>query len=236
MTTQCASTSVTVRFANGLCNSIPPRDKTMTRKSRVFCQLEALEPKVLLSAARPATPLPKGLAPVAVEPLSIAGASVPTTTTPSATGVPATTGNPTAPVENALNGSYVHAGRSLTVKAEGSVTSLGQGNLSGSITVSGPKSAQNVNGMLTFTGSEGTVHIQLQANNVRRVIGNEQGPVTVTDSVIGATGNGISVQGESGSGFLTLGRWVGAKHGKMGQTTAPQGSFWLDLHLNPPTG
>ena len=67
----------------------------------------------------------------------------------------ATTGNPTAPVVNALDGSYVHAGRSLSVNAEGSVTSLGQVNVSGSITVSGPKSAQNVTGMLTLTGSEG---------------------------------------------------------------------------------
>ena len=208
----------------------------MTRKSRVFCQVEALEPKVLLSAVRAATPLPKGLAPVAVKPFIAPGATVPTTTVPSATGIPATTGDPTAPVENALDGSYVHAGRSLSVKAEGSVTSLGQVNVSGSITVSGPKSAQNVTGMLTLTGSEGSVTIQLEASKARRVIGNENGPVTVTETVIGATGNGISVQGESGSGFLALGRWVGTKHGKMGETAAPHGSFWLFVGLNPPTG
>jgi hypothetical protein len=208
----------------------------MTRKSRVFCQVEPLEPKVLLSAVRAATTLPKGLAPVAVKPLISHGATVPTTTVPSATGIPATTGNPTAALENALDGSYVHAGRSLSVKAEGNVTSLGQVNVSGSITVSGPKSAQNVTGMLTLTGSEGSVTIQLEANKARRVVGNEKGPVTVTETVIGATGNGISVQGESGSGFLALGRWVGTKHGKMGETSGPHGSFWLFVRLNLPTG
>jgi hypothetical protein len=135
-----------------------------------------------------------------------------------------------------LDGSYVHAGRSLSVKAEGNVTSLGQVNVSGPITVSGPKSAQNVTGMLTLTGSEGSVTIQLEANKARRVVGNEKGPVTVTETVIGATGNGISVQGESGSGFLALGRWVATKHGKMGETAAPHGSFWLFVRLNPPTG
>src|ERR1700720_3733227 len=97
-----------------------PRDKTMTRKSRVFCQVEALEPKVLLSAARAATPLPKGPATAAVEPLITLGASTPPTPQPPATAIPATTGNPTAALENALDGSYVHAGRSLSVKAEGS--------------------------------------------------------------------------------------------------------------------
>jgi hypothetical protein len=209
---------------------------TMTRKSRVFCQVEVLEPKVLLSAARSATPLPKGPGPVAVEPLISLGAATPTTTQPSATAIPATTGNPTAPVENALDGSFVHAGRSLSVKAEGSVTSLGQVNVSGSITVSGPKSAQNVTGMLTLTGSEGSVTLQLEANKARRVIGNEQGPVTVTETVIGATGNGMSVQGQSGSGFLGLGRWVGTKHGRMREAAAPHGSFWLFVRLNPPTG
>jgi len=208
----------------------------MTRKSRVFYQVEALEPKVLLSAARAATPLPIGPATVAVEPLISPGASTPTTTQPSATAIPATTGNPTAALENALDGSYVHAGRSLSVKAEGSVTSLGQVNVNGSITVSGPRSAQNVTGMLTLTGSEGSVTIQLEASKARRVIGNEKGPVTVTETVIGATGNGSSVQGESGSGFLALGRWVGTKHGKMGETAAPHGSFWLFVRLNPPTG
>jgi hypothetical protein len=213
-----------------------PRDKTMTRKSRIFCQVEALEPKVLLSAARAATQLPKGPATVAVEPLISPGASTPTTTQSSATAVPATTVDPTAALENALDGSYVHVRRSLSVMAEGSVTSLGQVNVNGSITVSGPKSAQNVTGMLLLIGSEGSVTIQLQANKARRVIGNENGPVTVTETVIGATGNGISVQGESGSGFLALGRWVGTKHGKMGETAAPHGSFWLVVRLNPPTG
>lgn len=208
----------------------------MTRKSRVFCQVEPLEPKVLLSAVRATTALAKGLVPVAVKPLISPGATVPTTTVPSATGIPATTGNPTAALENALDGSYVHAGRSLSVKAEGDVTSLGQVNVSGSITVSGPKSAQNVTGMLTLTGSEGSVTIQLEANKARRVVGNEIGPVPVTEAVIGATGNGISVLGESGSGPLALGRWVGTKHGKMGETSAPHGSFWLFVPLNPPTG
>src|SRR4051794_6538360 len=213
-----------------------PRGQTMTRKSRVFCQVEPLEPKVLLSAVRAATALPKGLAPVAVEPLISPGATVPTTTVPSATGIPATTGNPTAPLENALDGSYVHAGRSLSVKAEGNVTSLGQVNVSGSITVSGPKSAQNVTGMLTLTGSEGSVTLQLEASKARRVIGNKNGPVTVTETVIGATESDISVQEESGSGFLALGRRVGTKHGKMRETSAPHGSFWLFVRLNPPTG
>src|SRR4051812_8481962 len=218
------------------------RDQTMTRKSHVLCQVEPLEPRVLLSAVRAATALPKGLAPVAVKPLMVAvnplispGATVPTTTVRSATGIPATTGNPTAALENALDGSYVHAGRSLSVKAEGNVTSLGQVNVSGSITVSGPKSAQNITGMLTLTGSEGSVTIQLEASKARRVIGNKNGPVTVTETVIGATGSGISVQEESGSGFLALGRWVGTKYGKMRETSAPHGSFWLFVRLNPPT-
>jgi hypothetical protein len=197
--------------------------------------VEALEPKALLSAIRATTTLPKGPAPVAVEPLIAPGATTPTTTVVSATAT-ATTGNPTVPLENALDGSYVHVGRSLSVKAEGSVTSLGQVNVSGSITVSGPKLAQNVTGMLTLTGSEGSATIQLDANKARNVIGNKNGPVAVTETVSGTTGNGISVQGESGSTFLGLGRWVGAKHGTMGETAAPHGSFWLFVRLSPPTG
>ena len=65
----------------------------MTRKSRIFCQVEALEAKVLLSAARATTSLPKGPVTVAVEPLISTGASTPTTTQSSATAIPATTGD-----------------------------------------------------------------------------------------------------------------------------------------------
>jgi hypothetical protein len=206
----------------------------MTRKSRVSCRVEALEPKVLLSAVKAA-----GLAPVLVRPLTVTppGSTVPTTTTvPSAVGIPATTGDPTAPVENALDGSYVHAGQSLSVKATGSVTSMGQVNVNGLLTVSGPMSAQNVTGVLTLTGSEGSVTIQLGASKARRVIGNKNGPVAVTETVIGATGDGISVQGESGRGFLGLGNLVVTKHRKTGETAAPHGSFWLFVGLNPRTG
>src|SRR4051812_32118999 len=102
------------------------RDPTMTRKSHVLCPVEPIEPRGLPSAVRAATALPKGLAPVAVKPLMVAvqplmvavqplmspGDTVPTTTVRSATGIPATTGNPTAALENALDGSYVKAGRS----------------------------------------------------------------------------------------------------------------------------
>ena len=90
--------------------------------------------------------------------------------------------------------------------------------------------------MLTLTGSEGSVTIQLEASNARRVIGNKSGPVAVTETVIGTTGNGISVQDESGRGFLALGRSVGTKHRNMGATAVPHGSFWLFVGLNPPTG
>ena len=56
------------------------------------------------------------------------------------------------------------------------------------------------------------------------------------ETVIGATGNGIPVQGESGKGFLAIGSLVVTKHAKVGKTTGPHGSFWLVVHLNPPTG
>jgi hypothetical protein len=225
-----------VRIGRGPCDSMPPRDDTMTRKSRVFFQVEALEPKALLSAALPATMTPGGPATVAVQPLITLGATATTATPPSAGGTPTTVGNPMAPVENALDGTYVHAGRSLSVEAEGIVASLGQVDVSGSITVSGPKSSQDVTGMLTLTGSEGSVTLQLGASKARSVVGNESGPVAVTETVIGATGNGISLQGESERGFLGLGRSVGTRHGKGGGTAAPHGSFWLFVGLNPPAG
>jgi hypothetical protein len=206
----------------------------MTRKSRVSYRVEALEPKILLSAVRAA-----GLAPVLAHPLTVSppDATVPTTTTlASATGISATTGDPTAPVVNALDGSYVRVGRSLSVSAVGSVASLGHVDVNGLVTVSGPMSAQNVTGMVTLTGSEGSVTIQLQASRARRVIGNKNGPVAVTETVIGATGDGISVQGESARGFLGLGSLVVTKHGKRGVTSAPRGSFWLVVGLNRPAG
>jgi hypothetical protein len=200
----------------------------MTRKSRVLCQVEALEPKALLSSARAVPTLPAGIATVAVEPLIALGTNATPPPAPANT-VP----SPTAPVENALDGGYVQTGRSLSVNGEGIVAALGQANVSGSITVSGPRSAQNVAGTLTLAGSQGSVTMQLAASNARNVIGNKNGPVAVTETVTGATGNGVLVQGETGHGFLRLGP---AKHRKIGKINVSQGSFWLFADLTMPTG
>jgi hypothetical protein len=200
----------------------------MTRKSSVCWQVEALEPKVLLTAR-----------PTLIQPLQVSSTTpglVPPAPLPSTGEAPATVGNPTAPQENALVGSYGHAGRSLAVNAEGNVPALGPVSVSGSIRVSGPRSNQNVSGMVTLTGAEGSVTIQLQASKLRTVVGNRYGPAPVTVTAIGATGNGTAVQGESGSGFLGLGHSVRTKHGKMGDNVVAHGSFWLFVGLNSQGG
>jgi hypothetical protein len=200
----------------------------MTRKSRVFCPVEALEPKVLLSAVRTVPT-------VTVEPYIAPGATVPTTTVSSSTVSTSTTGNPRAPsraITYVFTGSYGHAGRSLTVNATGDFGPLGQVSVNGSITLSGPKSAQNLNGLLTLTGSQGSETIRVQDSDAWRLIGH--GPVIVTETVVGATGNGAPVQGEFPVGSLELGRWVGTTHALKGKTVPAHGSFNLDVEVIPP--
>jgi hypothetical protein len=138
-------------------------------------------------------------------------------------------------VVNALNGRYERAGRSMPVTAEGDVSSLGQVSVNGSVTVSGPRPSQTVSGVLTLTGPDGSIALQLSATKVRSVVGNHDGPVGVTETVIGATGNGTALQGESASGFLGLGPWVRSAHGTKGAPAAGHGSFWLFVGLTPPT-
>jgi hypothetical protein len=92
-------------------------------------------------------------------------------------------------------------------------------SVKGSITLSGRKTAEQINGVLTLTGRQGSVTIQVEASNARNVFG--RGPVTLTETVIGATGNGTSVQGESGSGVMEL---------------AHHDAFMLVVNVSPPTG
>jgi hypothetical protein len=194
----------------------------MTRKSRVRWQVEAFEPRVLLTVGT-----------TLIQPLQVSSTTpggVPPAPLPSTGQATSTTGDPTAPQGNALAGTYGHAGRSLAVNAKGNVSALGAVSVSGSITVSGPRPSQNVSGVLTLTGSEGSITIQLEASKARNVIG-DYGPVDVTETVIGATGSGTAVQGESGSGPLTLGRWVGTRHRSRGETVPAHGSFWLYVGL-----
>lgn len=197
----------------------------MTRKSRFGWQVDAFEPRVLLSA------VPTLVQPRMVLPTTPGGASL---TPVLATGeVSATTGDPTAPVDNTVSGGYVHAGRSLAVNAAGHVAALGPVSVSGTLTVTGPRSSQDVSGTLTLTGSAGSVTLQLAASHARNVVG-DYGPVDVTETAIGATGNGTSLQGESGSGPLTLGRSVVPRPRHRGE--AAHGSFWLFVGLKPTAG
>jgi hypothetical protein len=82
---------------------------------------------------------------------------------------------------------------------------IGQANLTGHIRLSGPKSAMDVYGVLNLADQRGSLKIQVDASNVRL-----PGNVRVSVDVIGATGRGAGLLGETGTGVLTLGNWIGS--------------------------
>ncbi len=205
----------------------------MTRKSRVFCRVEILESRALLTALTPVA-IAHG-APVPVVPLlesspgslaTFTPTSMQTATVPNVTLTENTLGN------NVVAGSYGHAGRSMPIRAEGNVTPLGQVSVTGSITLSGRSAAHALSGVLTLSGAQGSVTLQFGAI---RVPGNmRRGPLVVTETVTATTGAGDSLQGESGSGSLVLGHGARTVRDNTGQLVAARNSFWMVVHLNSP--
>ena len=145
-------------------------------------------------------------------------------------GVPSTTGGPSG----TLVGTYQSKGRSLPVNATGNMAPLGPANVTGSITISGPKSSESVYGVLNVIGKRGSIKLQVEANDART-----PGKLDVGLTVIVAKGTGLGELGATGAGVLTLGHWIGStivvSQGLYPQASeqAAHGHFGLRVELNP---
>jgi hypothetical protein len=181
----------------------------MTRKLRGFRQLEALESKALLS------PVPTVSLPVATV-VSVTSANV----SPTLGGVYGT-----------LFGSYGHTARSLLVHAEGNAALLGHVNVKGEIALSGPNSDMLVDGLLTLTGRQGSLKIQVEANNAVMTPGGLT--VSTTETVVEATGSDTAFQGGTGSESLELGHGTRTIHVFQGGSVPAHKWFSLSFTLNP---
>ena len=190
----------------------------MTRKLLGFWQLEALESRALLG-------------PVPTVSLAVRRVSLPIATVVSATptNVSATPGG----VYGTVVGRFGHAAGSLPVRAQGTAALLGNVNVKGEITLSGPNSNLFVNGQLTLTGGLGTLKIQVQASNA--VMTPEGLTASTTETVLEATRTDRVFQGGTGTGSLELRHGTRTFHMSQGRSVPANKFFSLAFTLNPPS-
>jgi hypothetical protein len=189
----------------------------MTRKLRGFRQLEALESKALLGSV-PIVSLPHATV------VLVAATSVSVTPT----NVSLAPGG----VNGTVFGTFGRTARSVVVHAQGNAVLLGHVNVKGEIALSGPKSNMLAVGLLTLTGRQGSLQIQVEAENaVMTPLGLT---ASTTETVVEATGSGTAIQGETGNGSLELGQGTRPFHVPGGSVPAHKW-FSLNFTLNPPT-
>ena len=205
----------------------------MTRRVPCFRQLEVLEskgllspvPTVLLPLATVASVPPTNVSPVPMTSLSLRLATV--------VSVTPTNGSPTpGGVYGTVFGSYGHTARSLLVHAQGNAALLGHVNVKGKIALSGPNSDTHVDGLLTLTGRQGSLQIQVEANNAVMTPGGMT--VSTTETVVEATGSDTAIQGETGNGTLELGNGTRTIHLFQGGLLPAHKFFSLSFTVNPP--